>query len=260
MKNRLCKYCGDEFKPNRHNQLFCKNECRLESAKLKSHGLSGVKGDGRLCAWCGEKHNDTRKKYCGDPCRAKALSLGINSKRRARLNSVPRLNFDLIDVIKRDGIDCNYCGVKTTDSNRDMETHINIDHIIPLSKGGHHALYNAQILCRVCNIKKGNKIYDVDLARAKEQWPSNPAEFIRSSKGAGLRRDNKSGVKGVFFSAGIDKWIARIESNKRKITLIQTGCKDTAIKYRNCAGELKKSGIPFEEIKEKCRELMNATS
>lgn len=260
MKNRLCKYCGDEFKPNRHNQLFCKKQCRSKNLKLKQKGLSGVKGDGRLCSWCGEKHNSTSKKYCGDACKAKALSLGRNSKRRARLNSVPRLNFDLIDVIKRDGTDCKYCGIKTTDSNRDMETHINIDHIIPLSKGGHHALYNAQILCRVCNTKKGNKIYDTDLVRASELWPSDPIEFIRNSKGPGLRRDNKSGVKGVFFSAGINKWIARIELNNRKITLIQTGCKDTAIKYRNHAGELKKAGTPFEEIKVKCKELMNAAS
>lgn len=47
----------------------------------------------------------------------------------------------------------NYCCAKcNTDSNIEM------DHIIPLSKGGAHHIDNIQPLCRSCNASKGNKI------------------------------------------------------------------------------------------------------
>lgn len=35
-----------------------------------------------------------------------------------------------------------------------------IDHIVPVSKGGTHALYNLQLAHWICNIKRGNKDLD----------------------------------------------------------------------------------------------------
>jgi hypothetical protein len=32
------------------------------------------------------------------------------------------------------------------------------DHIVPKSKGGHHAMYNYQLMCQKCNSHKGNTI------------------------------------------------------------------------------------------------------
>ena len=44
---------------------------------------------------------------------------------------------------------CVYC---------ESDENIEMDHIIPLSKGGDHNINNIQPLCRSCNAKKGNKI------------------------------------------------------------------------------------------------------
>jgi len=55
-------------------------------------------------------------------------------------------------ILKRDGNKCGRC-----QSTENLE----IDHIIPLSKGGRHDEDNFQVLCRTCNRKKSNK-FDVD--------------------------------------------------------------------------------------------------
>jgi len=52
-------------------------------------------------------------------------------------------------LIKRDGRKCKICGV--------FDESLTIDHIIPISKGGHpKALINLQILCNKHNEEKGN--------------------------------------------------------------------------------------------------------
>lgn len=53
-------------------------------------------------------------------------------------------------VYERDNYQCKSCG-KTN-----HETDLNIDHIIPLSKGGTNDLSNLQTLCRKCNLQKSN--------------------------------------------------------------------------------------------------------
>jgi hypothetical protein len=65
-----------------------------------------------------------------------------------------------IDAIAiRDGIDCNYCGVKTTLWNGCWtETITTIDHVIPLSKMGDHTMGNVVIACGKCNSKKKDNI------------------------------------------------------------------------------------------------------
>lgn len=59
-------------------------------------------------------------------------------------------------IKKRDKYTCQNCGLSTT-----QEPHLllEIDHIIPVSKGGLSVPSNLQTLCWKCNRTKGNKIY-----------------------------------------------------------------------------------------------------
>ncbi len=55
-------------------------------------------------------------------------------------------------VYKRDGYRCRYCHAS------DRFENLEIDHIIPISKGGKSTLNNLQTLCHRCNVEKGNQI------------------------------------------------------------------------------------------------------
>lgn len=49
---------------------------------------------------------------------------------------------------------CAYCGAEFDPSKKEPQ----LDHVVPISKGGSHALSNAVLACRSCNASKGNKI------------------------------------------------------------------------------------------------------
>lgn len=62
----------------------------------------------------------------------------------------PPIPREIVDAVyKRDGGRCVYCG---------SAQNIQLDHIIPFSKGGATTLENLQLLCQKCNIGKSNKI------------------------------------------------------------------------------------------------------
>lgn len=54
-------------------------------------------------------------------------------------------------VFQRDNYRCQGCGLGRT------ETSLQLDHIIPLAKGGSNDLSNLQTLCQACNGSKGAK-------------------------------------------------------------------------------------------------------
>jgi hypothetical protein len=56
-------------------------------------------------------------------------------------------------VLKRDRFKCQACGSTPAD---DKRVKLQIDHIIPWSKGGETVLDNLQTLCHYCNLGKGN--------------------------------------------------------------------------------------------------------
>nr|WP_181718255.1 Ltp family lipoprotein [Psychrobacter sp.] len=60
----------------------------------------------------------------------------------------------------RDGYACQICSLSTEDEKNLL---LEIDHIIPLSKGGVTCESNLQTLCWKCNRSKGSKIYSTDV-------------------------------------------------------------------------------------------------
>jgi hypothetical protein len=114
-----------------------------------------------VCRCCGKKTETYGRifKTCGDCKLAKRKACRKIHNHRRR---VAKKNADFVpvhpDVIfERDRWKCCYCGCKVSkkyDPNHDR--YPNLDHVIPISKGGSHRPENLQCLCRACNLEKSD--------------------------------------------------------------------------------------------------------
>lgn len=170
---------------------------------------------------------------------------------------VESIRFDLSELIDRDGLNCSWCGMETDpNAHIDDDNKLNIDHIIPLSRGGDDAIYNSQVMCRKCNNKKGNRITSRDMSKANKLKPSDvEIKLLKASKDK--IKTNKSGTTGVFFSSTCEKWVSRIEVDGKRIHLIATHDKDEAIRIRLKAEELLASGVGIKRLKLELNSCLN---
>lgn len=63
-------------------------------------------------------------------------------------------------VLERDGWMCQMCGIATPQEKRGTyePDAPELDHIVPLSKGGDHSYANTQCACRKCNAAKSDVV------------------------------------------------------------------------------------------------------
>jgi 5-methylcytosine-specific restriction endonuclease McrA len=74
------------------------------------------------------------------------------ARRRARKLMLPSEEVDYAMIVARRGMICGICGAPVEVAD------FSIDHIIPLSRGGHHVASNLQVAHLRCNKAKGSKI------------------------------------------------------------------------------------------------------
>lgn len=184
-----CGYCGrtftrlrSDFTREQPDDVYCSKDC---------YGMARTGGLSRTCRVCGEikplgdfgvfrrdnqeYHRHTcldcwnwqqRQNRASNPERRREYDrrsykkhrdavinrkVRLNARRRAWMYGITDVaDVGLADLIERDGSTCYLCG-----KNLDREE-MQIDHVIPLSRGGSHTLKNTRIACRFCNNRKGN--------------------------------------------------------------------------------------------------------
>lgn len=175
-----CHYCGElvfKEKDNRYAKRFCSEACR--DAKIRSRSLPVLYVDApaatvlpqqhparcrsaqqqrrvwvsHTCTECGCSYLTTRPSwYCGEPCRRKAERLK-KQIRKAYIKALERGSQGAFTTsqwgsrLLQYGRRCAYC--------QDEQAPVEIEHVVPLSRGGSNYITNVVPACRACNQEKG---------------------------------------------------------------------------------------------------------
>lgn len=175
-----CAICETNFETYWQAQATCGNkECQVTYRK-KRHAERSAKAirmkpkrtivyESRVCVQCGKLFSiDSafNTKTCSDECRRKW-------KNKSRDNRIPKeqivdTDITLDRLFKRDNGICWICGKQSTLDDWQYskngkrypgDNRAEIDHVIPVSRGGLHSWDNVRIAHHKCNHNKGDSIY-----------------------------------------------------------------------------------------------------
>jgi len=170
-----------EYKTKKKINIKTVNNCiNLLTKALKHIDCNQAKIKTRVCVVCSKEFKQTRimgvpDVVCGDVCKSYKLKntkaeykktknyklLRYNEKVKRRLSSnseYERVDFE--SIMESQHYQCALCGYDAPKHLRGTNEFNapEIDHIIPLSKGGSHTTENCQMLCRKCNLKKSDSL------------------------------------------------------------------------------------------------------
>jgi len=147
-----CSRCGTPV--DKRADKYCK-PCRAVAAEASRIKKCVTHTATRVCQHCGEVFLSTpHRKYCSATCGRDAASKRRNVATRAVVTDGKP--FSSVQVFARDKWRCHLCGIRTPRSaigstRRDAPQ---MDHIMPVSRGGAHTWNNVATACRACNAAK----------------------------------------------------------------------------------------------------------
>lgn len=123
-----CRVCGREF-------------CIIYGSKMRD--------------FCSEAH---RKEWHREQKRLRRRERGTSGPARAKYYGVERRYFNERRILVRDGWKCYICGIDTPAELRGTyeDNAPELDHVVPLSRGGPHRKDNVRCCCRHCNLLKAD--------------------------------------------------------------------------------------------------------
>ena len=159
-RNKQCLTC-DAPLPKRHSK-FCSDECAPAGSNHPDRFANAI------CATCGDSFTNCfggreHCRICSPPGADRPVrherekSRRSNQRRRlAKRNGGPAGNYTTAEIAERDNYRCHLCG-KKVDMSLDGNAKYgpNIDHLIPLSRGGLDERVNVRLAHRVCNVRRG---------------------------------------------------------------------------------------------------------
>ena len=148
---KICPNCSGVIPRKKRQNKFCSQSC---SATFNNKGVRRHGKPKNYCAECGSPTSNSKRKYCSTSCAGKAKQFRTTEELRARRNEASaRYRAALRDQTPEDA---DREAIKEF-YERCPEGH-EVDHIIPISKGGLHTLENLQYLTMPENRRKSNKI------------------------------------------------------------------------------------------------------
>lgn len=157
---RFCARCNVDISSRRSNAIYCGRSCKsTASGKRSATGKARPTNQERYQAEKARRKQYAREQYWADPERSREYSRKYRSENRDVRNAQEQLRKarklgsesrkvtarDLRYIKNRQQDCCYYCGTRGD---------LAIDHVIPLAKGGRHAIGNLVGACQRCNSQK----------------------------------------------------------------------------------------------------------
>lgn len=151
-----CAHCSVSFLHSATKAVkYCSSQCREKAASARYRASLAAK----QCV-CGSKFSPKRptQVYCSTSCERRVSHAKKRAHRQTQIRGGERI--DPFVVFSRDRWTCQLCGVKTPKNKRGKHK-VNspeLDHVVPISRGGLHVMTNVQCACRQCNMRKGASV------------------------------------------------------------------------------------------------------
>lgn len=170
LPDRDCAYCGKTFTPPKRISTVCSRVCsrRVTYDRYRDQRIAAA------VAW-GRANKDARS----------AIANQHKAQRRALLQQaevcVGISSRDWIKLVRRYRHCCAYCGAAGA---------IHMEHVIPVSRGGRHAIGNVLPACEKCNLSKQTclvaewKLRKIRLAKLRAAQGRSMSTEVRPSPGA----------------------------------------------------------------------------
>lgn len=195
---KICPECGKEFITVYTRKVFCSAPCKhraydknrvrheqhehtwAEYTSLRKAEAEKRREEKererikhtieRKCAICGSAFSclDTMtNKTCSPDCSREYAKIRHKKDKRIPKDKIIDRDINLKALYKRDGGRCYICGrvcdfndwINPTAKNRyPGKAYPEIDHVIPVSRGGEHSWANVRLACRKCNEEKSDNL------------------------------------------------------------------------------------------------------
>jgi hypothetical protein len=145
-----------------------------------------------------------------------------------------------LKILKRDGYQCAYCGVNGKDAE------LEIDHIIPVSKGGSNKLANLITACRKCNAEKLDSVN----FKSKKTYQQTEGLFFHEFDDEGLVMYQGRIIKENEFDifAELYSWMHGFATGHIKVYKKQSFADNKKFIFYNDAETWVKAGDYFNKI------------
>jgi 5-methylcytosine-specific restriction endonuclease McrA len=174
-----CVWCQETVSFDDLGRARCQRAWELGLEKAHHAVTRRHKPTGNPCG-CGRAAADHIVSHIsrGDPCGACGLPGSCHEVRKS-----VRSEKLMAALLRRDGINCQICGKRLPVK---VVSHLHgdsvqIDHIVPVAKGGGDDLDNLRLAHRSCNISRGADGWTprqrAAMERAQEYWATQPGGF-----------------------------------------------------------------------------------
>lgn len=197
MKSLICQFCENSFISRANNAKYCSSNCQeraryirarekriAQAAKYREDNREKIRSRRReIYASNTEKfqlanrenylkHREERIKAAAEYQSSHPEIVALTRSRRRAIVKFSITTSDHKKLLHIHRGCCAYCHVKLTAWGRDIETALQWDHVIPLSRGGVDGVGNLVPSCRSCNLSK-NRSTVMEWKLRKARWYIN---------------------------------------------------------------------------------------